>query len=225
MEANKREIRTINGSLAIREKAEGEDKECRTLEGRAIVFNSESEVLDEWGYRFREVIKPEACSAEFVNSQDIKLNMLHDRNSTIGRRTKDGKGNMRLEVREDGVYFSIEVPKCDLGDRALEMVRSGVYTGCSFEFYPEEYEIEERENEDGSRDAKITHTKFRALTALTIGMDPAYAATNVNARELIHHEEPKPNPNEDTDADRMAAEREAMRIAIEIREREMMMTH
>ena len=31
---------------------------------------------------------------------------------------------------------------------------------------------------------KITHKKFRALTALTIGMDPAYRQTSVNAREL-----------------------------------------
>jgi hypothetical protein len=31
---------------------------------------------------------------------------------------------------------------------------------------------------------KITHKKFRALTALTIGMDPAYKQTSVNAREL-----------------------------------------
>jgi phage head maturation protease len=61
------------------------------------------------------------------------------------------------------------------------MVRRGDYSGCSFEFWPDEYDIEER---DGGKDVKITHKKFRAITALTIGMDPAYKQTSVNAREL-----------------------------------------
>jgi phage head maturation protease len=60
-------------------------------------------------------------------------------------------------------------------------VRRGDYSGCSFEFWPEDYDVQERE---GGKDVKITHKKFRALTALTIGMDPAYKQTSVNAREL-----------------------------------------
>jgi len=181
MDKNKNEIRSIACSLSIREAAEGATEESRTITGRAIVFNAESEVLDDWGYRFREVILPEACTAEFVNSQDIKMNMLHDRALTVAR-CNQGKGNMRLEVREDGVYFEFDAPKCDIGDRCLEMVRSGVYSGCSFEFYPEEYDIEERE---GGKDCTIKHKKFRALTAVTIGMDPAYKQTSVNAREVL----------------------------------------
>jgi phage head maturation protease len=84
-------------------------------------------------------------------------------------------------VDEKGVNFEFEAPKCDIGDRCLEMVRRGDYSGCSFEFWPEDYDVEERE---GGKDVKITHKKFRALTALTIGMDPAYKQTSVNAREL-----------------------------------------
>ncbi len=144
------------------------------------MFDAESEVLDDWGYRFREVIKPEACTMEFLNSQDIKMNMLHDRDLTLARCNK-GQGSMRLSVDEKGVNFEFEAPKCDIGDRCLEMVRRGDYSGCSFEFYPEEYDVEER---DGGKDVKIIHRKFRAITALTIGMDPAYKQTTVNAREL-----------------------------------------
>ena len=82
---------------------------------------------------------------------------------------------------DKGVHFEFEAPKCDIGDRCLEMVRRGDYSGCSFEFYPDEYDVEERE---GGKDVKIIHKKFRALTALTIGLDPAYRQTSVNAREL-----------------------------------------
>lgn len=180
MNENKREIRTVACKLAVREASPDASGESRTITGRAIVFNAESEVLDDWGYRFREVIAPEAVTMEFLNSQDVKMNMLHERSLTIAR-CNEGVGSMRLAVDDQGVTFEFEAPKCDIGDRCLEMVRRGDYSGCSFEFYPEEYDVEERE---GGKDVKIIHRKFRALTALTIGMDPAYKQTSVNAREL-----------------------------------------
>jgi len=176
----KQEIRTLECRLSVREAASDAQGESRTIVGTAIVFNAESEVLDDWGYKFREVIKPEACTMEFLNSQDIKMNMLHSRDLTLARANK-GEGSLRLSVDEKGVHFEFEAPKCDIGERCLEMVRRGDYSGCSFEFYPEEYDVEERE---GGKDVKIIHKKFRALTALTIGLDPAYKQTSVNAREM-----------------------------------------
>lgn len=182
MDEQKREIRTIECELAVREAPDGSQGESRTITGTAIVFNSESEVLDGWGVKFREVIKPEAAQMAFLNTQDIKLNMLHDRQLTIAR-CNQGRGNLRLSVDGKGVNFEFDAPKCDLGDRALELVRTGVYSGCSFEFYPEDYEVEER-GDAANKEVRITHKKFRAITALTLGMDPAYKATKVNAREL-----------------------------------------
>lgn len=204
MNDKKIEIRTLDCKLSVREAGPDAQGESRTITGTAIVFNAESEVLDDWGYRFREVIKPEACTMEFLNSQDIKMNMLHDRDLTLARCNK-GVGSMRLSVDEKGVNFEFEAPRCDIGDRCLEMVRRGDYSGCSFEFWPEDYDVEERE---GGKDVKITHKKFRALTALTIGMDPAYKQTSVNARELCeqHHQE--------------TAEEKAEREAAEAAERE-----
>ena len=64
MNAKKREIRTIDCQLAIREAAEGQEGESRTITGRAIVFNAESEIIDDWGERFREVILPEAVTMD-----------------------------------------------------------------------------------------------------------------------------------------------------------------
>ena len=103
-----------------------------------------------------------------------------NRGLTVARCNK-GAGSLRLNVDDKGVHFEFEAPKCDIGDRCLEMVRRGDYSGCSFEFYPDEYDVEEHE---GGKDVKIIHKKFRALTALTIGLDPAYRQTSVNAREL-----------------------------------------
>lgn len=183
MDATKREIRTIDCQLAIREAAEGQEGESRTITGRAIVFNAESEVLDDWGERFREVILPEAVTMEFLNTQDVKMNMLHERELTIARCNK-GIGSMRMAVDEQGVTFEFEAPKCDIGDRCLEMVRRGDYSGCSFEFYPKDYDVERTKGADGKDEVVIRHRSFEFLSALTIGMDPAYKQTSVNAREM-----------------------------------------
>ena len=180
MDEKKREIRTIECELAVREVDGGSPGESRTITGTAIVFNAESQVLDDWGVDFREIIKPEACAQTSINSQDIKLNLLHNRSMTIARSNK-GRGSLKLTVDGRGVNFEFDAPKCDLGDQALELVRSGVYSGCSFEFVPEDYEVEER---GANKEVRITHKKFRAITALTIGMDPAYTQTTVNAREM-----------------------------------------
>lgn len=181
MDDNKKEIRTLECQLAVREVApDGEAQgESRTITGTAIVFNRESEILDDWGQKFREVILPEACDMSFLQTQDIKLNLLHEREMAIARCNK-GQGSLRLSVDGTGVHFEFEAPRCDLGDRALELIRTGVYSGCSFEFYPKDYDVEEREDE-----VVIKHKRFKALTALTIGMDPAYRQTKVNAREMF----------------------------------------
>ena len=206
MNAKKREIRTVDCQLAIREAQGGQEGESRTITGTAIVFNAESEVLDDWGERFREVILPSAATMEFLNKCDIKMNMLHERNLTIARCNK-GQGSMRLFVDEHGVNFEFEAPKCDLGDRCLEMVRRGDYSGCSFEFYPKDYEVERTKGADGKDEVKIIHKEFEFISSLTVGMDPAYRQTTVNAREIGIHE------TEEQKAERERKETEAEEAA------------
>ena len=234
MDAKKREIRTVDCQLAIREAQGGQEGESRTITGTAIVFNAESEVLDDWGERFREVILPSAATMEFLNRCDIKMNMLHDRDLTIARCNK-GKGSMRLSVDERGVNFEFEAPKCDLGDRCLEMVRRGDYSGCSFEFYPKDYEVERTKGADGKDEVKIIHKEFEFISALTIGMDPAYRQTTVNAREIgvqetdeqkaeRERQEAEAKKREQEEQERQAREEEAEREA-EYRRRKLEIDH
>ena len=44
--------------------------------------------------------------------------------------------------------------------------------------------MERTKGADGKEDVIIRHKSFEFLSALTIGMDPAYRQTSVNAREL-----------------------------------------
>jgi len=223
MNAKKREIRTIDCQLAIREAAEGQESESRTITGRAIVFNAESEILDDWGERFREVILPEAVTMEFLNTQDVKMNMLHERELTIARCNK-GTGSLRMAVDEQGVTFEFEAPKCDIGDRCLEMVRRGDYSGCSFEFYPKDYDVERTKSADGKDEVIVRHRRFEFLSALTIGMDPAYKQTSVNARELDKQTpegKREAKEAEQKKREEEEAKRERERIAVEHRQRKL----
>ena len=205
MDAKKREIRNLECQLAFRE-ATGEESAqgiLGTITGRAIVFNAESQILDEYGQTFREVIAPEAATMDFLNTQDIKINMLHMRELTFGR-AKRGVGNARLSVDREGVNFEVAVPNCDLGIRARELTKAKVYDGCSFEFWPDKYDIEEREG----KVPLVRHTHFRAITALTLGMDPAYLQTSLSARELLDSIEHREEDEKETTDDEKKVEEE-----------------
>lgn len=170
-------------TMHVREhvREDGTKEPSRTIYGRAIVFNKVFEYEDYWGDKYRETIKPSACTKEFFETQDVKLNLLHKRDMSIAR-SNCGVGNLRISVNNEGVDFEFEAPNCDLGDRALELVRNGVYSGCSFEFVPKDYECKKLK-EDGKTVYEINHTGFEKLTAFTIAMDPAYKETTVDCRE------------------------------------------
>ena len=193
MEEKKNSIFTP-ATMFVREiqREDGTKEPSRTICGRAIVFNSVYEYEDYWGDTYRETISPEACTKEFIDTQDIKLNLLHKRDTAFGR-SNCGKGNLTIRVTKEAVEFELEAPKCDLGDRALELVRSGVYSGCSFEFYPKDYEYQKKE-ENGKTIYEITHKAFERLTALTIAMDPAYKETTVDCRERYAPTTPAQTP-------------------------------
>ena len=210
-------------TMHVREhvREDGTKEPSRTIYGRAIVFNKVFEYEDWWGDKYRETIKPSACTKEFFDTQDVKLNLLHKRDMSIAR-SNCGVGNLRISVNNEGVDFEFEAPNCDLGDRALELVRNGVYSGCSFEFLPKDYECKKLK-EDGKTVYEINHTAFEKVSALTIAMDPAYKETTVDCRERYEVSAPaatvlgssasEPSTTADPDDTTDESERESARIS------------
>lgn len=199
---NKQQIRQrfIATGVEVRE-GEGDS---RVLKGKAVCFNEVTTLWDGKYYVEKEIISPTCITEGFLREQDVKLNLLHNRNESIARNNK-GVGTLKFELREDGLYWEAEMPKCDLGDRALELVRNKTYTGCSFEFYPEEYTESVTTLADGREEETVTHTKFRSLSAITIALDPAYQGTSVSEREAYQKRE--------NDRDEELAKREAEKKA------------
>lgn len=173
------------GSLQCRESDKGES---RTIEGKAIAFNVETTLWDGKYFRDREMISPSCIPDGWLETQDVKLNLLHKRDATLCRSNK-GVGTLKMEKREDGVWFTAEMPKCDLGDRALALVANGTYSGCSFEFAPGDKTETVTKLEDGREDIFTIFTSFESLSALTIAMDPAYEQTEVAVKEREREEQ------------------------------------
>lgn len=207
MNNNRIEQRTLSAAtFKIREAQEGES-ESRIIEGYAIRFNEKSQVLCDWwdGY-FREVINPAACTKEFLDRQDIKLTMYHNREKVLARSNK-GVGTLHYEVREDGVFMWAEMPRTQFGDECLELVKRGDLQGMSFAFRDGQNagSITWTEDEDGI--PLRTVNEMEGIYDMTIAADPAYPTTSVEARECPSWQKRE----EDKEKERKEQEREQER--------------
>lgn len=173
--------------VRLRESAEGEAP-SRTIEGYAIRFNTPSEPLwDDDEEEVREVIAPEAVTRELLDGSDIKLTMFHDRQLILGRSNK-GKGTLSYEIDDEGVRFSVELPKSPNGDEALSAVSRGDISGCSFAFsayYGDRSCVaKDTETRDGKAYTTYTVRSIIGVYDFTLAADPAYPSTSVGVREM-----------------------------------------
>ena len=102
MESNKREVRTITDGRCTPRLREGtEGGGSRTIEGYAIVFNTESRILCDYWDNYREIIEPGAITDERLREMDIKMTMYHNREKILARSFK-GEGTLKLSVDDIG---------------------------------------------------------------------------------------------------------------------------
>ena len=177
------------GSLTVREA----DGKGNIIEGVAIVTEQETVLWEGSDYREIEVIAKSCIAPDFIAQQDMTLNLLHNRDESFARTPY----SLRVESREDGLHFEADVPDCDLGKRAQALTANGTYKGCSFEFYPKDYQVFERQAADGKTEYVIRHTAFERVTALTLAMNPAYPTTSVGVRELYREQHPETSDDDE----------------------------
>lgn len=147
----------------------------RHISGKAISFDTESNDIG-----FIEILHRGCISQELIDSSNIVFLYNHDYNQVIARANK-GKGTLNIDLRDDGVYFDLEVPNTTMGNDLLENIRLGNITQCSFGF--------RYANEEGAyKDEKIDGVWYRnvykigELFDLSAVTYPAYDDTYVNAR-------------------------------------------
>lgn len=151
------------------------EKGGRRISGKAISFDTQSNDIG-----FIEILHRGCISQELIDSSNIVFLYNHDYNQVIARANK-GKGTLNIDLRDDGVYFYLEVPNTTMGNDLLENIRLGNITQCSFGF--------SYANEEGAyKDEKIDDVWYRnvykigKLYDLSAVTYPAYDDTYVNAR-------------------------------------------
>lgn len=174
---HKNEVR----SVSIEPTAE---KDSRTIRGVAIRFGEESVELGFGDFRFKEVIARGAITEETLAKSDIKAYMGHNSDKLLAR-SNMGSGTLKLELREDGLYFEFEAPHTATGDEALELIRRGDIRGCSFAFWDALSTWEELQ--DGTY--KRTITSLPHLDDISVVVTPAYECTDVSVRGLERFKE------------------------------------
>ena len=152
------------------------------IEGYAVVFNRESEILfDKTNHRyFIEVITPEAIDMELIHRSDIKMLIDHTKSRMLAR-CRYGEGSLQLEIDEYGLKFRFEIPDTTDGQFIREMVKRNDYNGCSFAFTDDIVDVE-YDKERGM--AKRYVRKIKQLYDCSIVADPAYSDTEVSVRSL-----------------------------------------
>ena len=187
MKPTNREIRSLEGEI----KMVGDD---RIVEGYAVVFNSRSNELWDFGDgTFVEVIERGAITPELVASSDVKALLYHNRERVLGRSNK-GEGSLTLELDDHGLKYRFTAPNTADGDTAVELVKRGDISGSSFAFTVATGGSRVEEQADGT--ILRTITKISGLYDITLTPDPAYSDTSVAVREMQASQEPEPRAND-----------------------------
>lgn len=163
-----KELRFIRSNITLSE---------RIVSGYAIRFMEES--VDLGG--FIERIHPEAISIDQIRNSDIFAFFNHDNEKVLGR---TGAGTLKLDLRDDGLYYEIDVPDTVAGNELLEHIKRGEMYGTSFAYSlpsDDSGDIWSRD-EDGNIYRDITNIEI--LYEISPVFSPAYPTTTISARSL-----------------------------------------
>lgn len=170
---DKKEIRSL------RRAPEG-NAESRTIVGYAIVFDSESRILCDWGGEFVETIERTAVTQELIDNADVKCVFNHNHEALLAR-SNQGNGTLKLTLDEVGMRYEFEAPNTIDGDKVLELVRRGDIVGSSFAFSCSgEDACRYYEDADGMLHRVVS--RITGLYDVSPVIDPAYTDTSVEAR-------------------------------------------
>ena len=168
---NNIEIRATNSTPVV-------SQDSRTVEGYAVVFNSQSEDLG-----FYETINPAAITEDVLMRSDVFCLFNHDLDKVLAR-SKYGTGSLQLQLDERGLKYTFQVPNTDLGDELLEYLRRGDIDSSSFAFTVSTDEGSEvwTTGTDGRQYREIL--KIDELHDVSPVWNPAYSSTSVSQRTL-----------------------------------------
>lgn len=168
---NNIEVRAIRSTPVV-------NPDSRTVEGYAVVFNSQSEDMG-----FYETINPSAITEDVLKRSDVFCLFNHDQDKVLAR-SKYGTGSLQLQLDEQGLKYTFQAPNTDLGNELLEYLRRGDIDSSSFAFTVSTDEGSEvwTTGQDGRQYREIF--KISELHDVSAVWNPAYSSTSVSQRTL-----------------------------------------
>lgn len=153
------------------------DNNSRHVEGYAIVFESDSNVIETG---FVEVIHRGAITQDDVNQFDVICCLDHDTKRVYARSNK-GMGSLTLTVDDYGLKYEFDAPNTSLGDELLEYLDRGDIFESSFCYYVSKDDVKIT-----AKDGRPYHevNKIRYIADVSPVWHAAYSATEVNHRNF-----------------------------------------
>ena len=153
-------------SIEIR-KLDDEQEEMH-ISGKAVAFESPETY---WGET--EIIDTHALDE--CDMSDVVLRYNHNDTQYTLARTRNN--SLKLEIRDDGLYFDADLIDTTTNKDAYKMIKAGLLDKCSFAFTIEEYDYNEKE-----RVCRIM--KIGKMFDVAVVDFPFYNDTSVEARSF-----------------------------------------
>lgn len=158
--------RLVNTQIEIRKL--DDEKEEMHISGKAVAFES-----PETYYGETEVIDSHALDE--ADMSDVVLRYNHNDTQYTLARTRNN--SLRLEIKDDGLYFDADLIDTTTNKDAYKMIKAGLLDKCSFAFNV----VEDKYNEE---EHLRTITKIGRLFDVAVVDFPFYNDTMVEARNL-----------------------------------------
>ena len=179
----KPELRTTQGENArplLVRSADG--TESRVIEGYAIVWGVESQILCDGFGVFIEIIDRGALTHETLATFDIRCLLEHNPNRLLAR-WREGNGTLALTIDDHGLKYRFEAPNTPDGETALQLVKRGDIFGSSFAYLADENTVVWDKKPDGTPTRLVK--KIRHMEDVSLVSKPAYLQTEVSCRSLV----------------------------------------
>lgn len=153
------------------------------IEGIPIVFNKETLIRDMDG-EFYEIIEPTAL--DNCDLKDVLLFINHDTQKIALARSRNGKGTMSFEIKEDGLHFKaqLDIENNTEARNLYSAIKRGDMDGMSFMFRVRKDDWSDLESEKPKRKIK----EISIVHEISVVNYPAYADTSVTARDKVETE-------------------------------------
>ncbi|MFT9451778.1 HK97 family phage prohead protease [Liquorilactobacillus ghanensis] len=166
------ETRQVTTKIQIR--TADDEKTPQTIEGYALKFNRQSDVLG-GGFMpsFRETINSHAL--DNADMSNVVATFNHDENQILGRTGV----NLKLSVDDIGLKFEVQPPDTQLARDLMTNIAAGIINQCSFAFTIPDSDDAQDWNESDSDDAQYQRkiNKIDHLYDVSVVTTPAYPDT------------------------------------------------